>query len=113
LWLKVCQLLGQANAKEQLQPCRVLCNAFGHRRSNYNLLHALLSWYSSERTNQLFGDNLGVIQNASIPEATLQKKHAAILFHRVRECVAAKIIDNFTDISSPRSQSMVPPSSTM
>jgi hypothetical protein len=55
---------------------------------------------------KLFGDNLGVIQNASMPEATLQKKHTAISFHRVRECVAAKIIapyaingkDNFADI---------------
>ena len=27
---------------------------------------------------KLFGDNLGVIQNASVPEATLQKKHTAI-----------------------------------
>ena len=42
---------------------------------------------------KLFGDNLGVIQNASMPEATLQKKYTAISFHRVRECVAAKIIE--------------------
>ena len=42
---------------------------------------------------KLFGDNLGVIQNASMPAATLQKKHTAISFHRVRECVAAKIIE--------------------
>jgi hypothetical protein len=41
---------------------------------------------------KLFGDNMGVIQNASMPEATLQKKHTAISFHHVRECVAAKII---------------------
>jgi hypothetical protein len=54
----------------------------------------------------MFGDNLGVIQNASMPEATLQKKHTAISFHRVRECVAAGVIapyqidgkDNFADI---------------
>ena len=44
------------------------------------------------KPTKLFGDNLGVIQNASIPEATLQKKHTAISFHRVRECNAAKII---------------------
>ena len=42
---------------------------------------------------KLFGDNLGVIQKASMPEATLQKKHTAISFHRVKECVAAKIIE--------------------
>ena len=55
---------------------------------------------------KLFGDNPGVIQNAYMPEATLQKKHTAIFFHRVREFVAAKIIapyaingkDNITNI---------------
>ena len=55
---------------------------------------------------KLFGDNLGVIQNASMPEANLVKKHIAIAFHFVRECVAAKIIapykisgkDNFADV---------------
>ena len=55
---------------------------------------------------KMFGDNLGVIQNASMPEATMQKKHTAISFHRVRECVAAGVIapyqidgkDNFADI---------------
>ena len=55
---------------------------------------------------KLFGDNLGVIQNASIPEEALQKEYAAISCHIVRGCVAAKIIephkiggkDNFTDI---------------
>ena len=55
---------------------------------------------------KLCGDNLGVIQNASMPEATLQKQHTTISFHWVRECVAAKIVkphkidgkDNFADI---------------
>ena len=55
---------------------------------------------------KVFGDNLGVIQNASCQDAVLQKKHVAITFHCVRECVAAKIIepyhiegkDNFADI---------------
>ena len=32
---------------------------------------------------KLFGDNLGVIQNASMPEASLVKKHVAIAFHCV------------------------------
>jgi hypothetical protein len=58
------------------------------------------------KPTRLFGDNLGVIQNASMPEANLHKKHVAISFHRVRECVAAKIVapyhvdgkDNFADI---------------
>ena len=55
---------------------------------------------------KLFGDNLGVIQNASMPEANLVKKHIAIAFPFVRECVAAKIVapykisgkDNFADV---------------
>ena len=55
---------------------------------------------------KMFGDNLGLIQNASMPEATLQKKHTAISFHRVRESVTAGVIapyqidgkDNFADI---------------
>jgi hypothetical protein len=59
-----------------------------------------------DKPTQMFGDNLGVIQNASMPEANLVKKHVAIAFHSVRECVAAGIIapyhidgkDNFADI---------------
>ena len=51
---------------------------------------------------KLFGDNLEVIQNASMPEATLQKKHT----------VAAKIIEKITLLTSP-SQFMVLCSSIM
>ena len=54
----------------------------------------------------LFGDNLGVIQNASIPDSDLKKKHVAIAYHYVREAIAAKIInvvwikshENFSDL---------------
>ncbi len=38
------------------------------------------------------GDNAGVITNASMPEATLKKKHVALSFHSVRENVAAGVI---------------------
>ena len=41
---------------------------------------------------KMFGDNLGVIQNASMPDSMLKKKHTAIAYHRVREAVAASII---------------------
>ena len=59
-----------------------------------------------EGPTKMFGDNMGVIQNASMPEVTLAKKHTAITFHHVWECVAAKIIapyyiegkDNFANI---------------
>jgi hypothetical protein len=33
----------------------------------------------------VMGDNLGVIQNATIKESLLKKKHVAISYHRVRE----------------------------
>ena len=36
-----------------------------------------------EGLTKMFGDNIGVIQNASMPEATLAKKHMAIAFHHV------------------------------
>ena len=37
-------------------------------------------------------DNNGVVQNMSIPESTLLKKHNAVNFHIVRESVAARIL---------------------
>jgi hypothetical protein len=40
----------------------------------------------------LLGDNKGMIQNTSMMSSQLKKKHNAIAYHRVRECVAAGII---------------------
>ena len=40
----------------------------------------------------VFGDNRGVVKNASIPESTLMKKHNAINYHAVREAAAAGIL---------------------
>lgn len=40
----------------------------------------------------VFGDNKSVITNASVPTSTLKKKHNAIAYHRVREAVAAGIV---------------------
>ena len=40
----------------------------------------------------LFGDNNSVILNTTIPSSMLKKKHNAIAYHRVRECVAAEIV---------------------
>ena len=45
-----------------------------------------------EDTSMLFGDNLSVVLNTTIPSSVLKKKHNAIAYHRVREAVAAKII---------------------
>jgi hypothetical protein len=39
-----------------------------------------------------FGDNASVITSSTIPQSTLNKRHNALLYHRVRECVAAKIL---------------------
>jgi hypothetical protein len=40
----------------------------------------------------IFCDNNAVVQNTSIPESTLSKKHNAINYHIIREAVAAGII---------------------
>ncbi len=40
------------------------------------------------KPTDLFGDNLGVIQSADIPEGELKKKHIAISYHYVREAIA-------------------------
>ena len=54
----------------------------------------------------LFGDNQSVVTNCSLSMSTLKKKHNAIAYHRVREVVAAGVInlvhlfskDNVADI---------------
>jgi hypothetical protein len=59
-----------------------------------------------ERASRLYGDNLGVIQNATMPEGTLKKKHVALSYHFVREAVAVNVVepfkilgkDNFADV---------------
>lgn len=42
---------------------------------------------------RLYGDNLGCIQSASIPDGELKKKHIAISYHYVREAIAAQIVN--------------------
>ena len=41
----------------------------------------------------LFGDNQSMITNVTIPGSSLKKRSLAIAYHRVRECIAAGIID--------------------
>ena len=58
-----------------------------------------------DSASHVHGDNLGVIQNATIKDSLLKKKHVAISYHKVREAVAAAIIipikiassDNYAD----------------
>jgi hypothetical protein len=45
-----------------------------------------------ETATYLFCDNLGVVQNATIKDSLLKKKHVALSYHRVREAVAASIV---------------------
>jgi hypothetical protein len=40
----------------------------------------------------LFGDNQSVITSSTIPQSTLNKRHNALSYHRVRECIAMGII---------------------
>ena len=40
----------------------------------------------------MVGDNMLVIQNCPLPSSQLKKKHYAIAYHGIRECVAAGII---------------------
>ena len=41
----------------------------------------------------MFGDNRPVVTGATIPHSTLGKRHNILAFHRVREAIAAKIMD--------------------
>ena len=58
-----------------------------------------------DTTSAVYGDNLGVIQNATIKDSLLKKKYVTISYHKVREAVAVGIIvpikiassDNFAD----------------
>ena len=59
-----------------------------------------------EMASYLMCDNLGVVQNSTIAESLLKKKHVAIAYHMVREATAASIVfpvkvhshDNFADV---------------
>lgn len=54
---------------------------------------------SLEETSLLIGDNMSIILNTTLPSSMLKKKHNAIVYHRVREAIAVKII-NFVHIDS-------------
>ena len=41
----------------------------------------------------IFGDNRSVGTSATLPHSTLSKRHNILVFHRVREAIATKIID--------------------
>jgi len=41
----------------------------------------------------MFGDNQSVVTISTIPHSKLNKLHSAFLYHRVREAIAAKVLD--------------------
>ena len=68
-----------------------------------------------EFSSVLFGDNLGVIQNATMKESLLKKKHVAISYHKVREAAACGIVHpmkidgkyNFADVCTKAQTNVV------
>jgi hypothetical protein len=40
----------------------------------------------------MYGDNMSVVLNTTVPSSQLKKKHNAISYHHIREAIAAKII---------------------
>ena len=47
----------------------------------------------------LLGDNMSVVLNTTIPSSPIKKKHLSCAYHRIREAIAAGIID-YAHISS-------------
>ena len=41
----------------------------------------------------MFCDNMSVVVSSSIPKSTIKKRHNALAYHRVREAVAAGIVN--------------------
>ena len=75
-------------------------------RDLISALRIKLKWFGIpiDGPTNVFCDNAAVVNNVSLPESTLTKKHNAINFHIVRESVAAKIIrvgkeDTLTNIA--------------
>ena len=45
----------------------------------------------------MFGDNESVVKSSTLPQSALNKQHNALSFHRVREAIAAGML-NFSHI---------------
>ena len=41
----------------------------------------------------MFGDNKSVVMSSTIPQSILNKRHNMLSYHRVREAIAAKILE--------------------
>ena len=54
----------------------------------------------------MFGDNKSVVTTSTIPQSILNKRHNMLPYHRVREVIAAKIIE-FHQCSSGQNKSEI------
>ena len=52
-----------------------------------------ISWAPIGSKSVLFGGNRSVVTSATIPHSTLTKHHNILAFHRVRDAIAAKLMD--------------------
>jgi hypothetical protein len=43
----------------------------------------------------MFGDNQAVVNNSAFPHSCLSKRHNALSYHRVREAIAAKVVNYY------------------
>ena len=41
----------------------------------------------------MFGDNISVVMSSTLPKSILNKRHNMLSYHRIREAIAAKIIE--------------------
>ena len=48
----------------------------------------------------MFGDNKSVVMNSIIPQCILKKRYNKLSYHRVREAIAAKILEFYWCSSS-------------
>ena len=48
----------------------------------------------------MFGDNKSVVMSSTIPQSILNKRHNMLSYHRVREAIAAKILEFYWCSSS-------------
>ena len=44
------------------------------------------------RMSVIYGDNMAIITNLSIPDSNIKKKHHACVYHFIREAEAAEIV---------------------
>ena len=61
-------------------------------KGNWPASNMALPWCSYSK-NYVFGDNKTVVEGSTRPQSKHHKCHIAVSFRRVREAIAAKIID--------------------